>query len=94
MDLGAPRGTWDFRRRMSVQALYFCAGMAVGALVIPWINPDVAKTAITSAFMLAGAVVGAYLGVATTHDYLHRPAPAPAAPPKPPPVQAKDDEIG
>jgi len=44
--------------------------------------------------MLAGAVVGAYLGVATTHDSLHRPAPAPAAPPKPPPVQAKDDEIG
>lgn len=91
-----PRGTWDFRRRMSVRTLQFCAVIIVMSLLSPFVNADIAKTAIVSAFTLAGTIVGAYLGVATANDYLSRPrpvAPVPSAPVKPP-VTAKDEEIG
>jgi hypothetical protein len=89
----APRGTWDFRRSLAVRTLEFCAGYSGLALVLSgWIGPEVAKTAITSAFTLAGAVTATYLGAATTHDYLHRPKPE--VPPAKPPVQARDEAIG
>ena len=90
MDRAAPRGTWDFRRGLAVRGLQYCAGVVAASLLLP-INPDVAKTAITSAFTLSGAIFAAYLGAATTHDYLHRPS---ADPPKPPPVKATDEPIG
>ena len=92
MRIDAPRGNWDFRRKLSVQTLQFCAAVVVVALLLPWIDADVAKTAVMSAFTLAGAVVGTYVTAATTHDYLHR-LPAPDSPPKPPPVQAKDEVL-
>ena len=89
--LDKPRGTWDMRRQMAVRTLEYCGAFALIALVFPWIDKEVAKTGVTSAFFLAGSVVGAYLGAATTHDYLHR---QPADPPKPPPVKAVDEPIG
>ncbi|HTH15738.1 MAG TPA: hypothetical protein VL974_03730 [Magnetospirillum sp.] len=77
-----------------MRTLQFCAGVVIGSLVLPWVNSEVAKTAVMSAFTLAGTVVAAYVTAATTHDYLHRAtAPASSAPPKPPPVQAKDEVL-
>lgn len=89
-----PRGTWDFRRRMSVRTLQFCAVIIVMSLLSPFVNADIAKTAIVSAFTLAGTIVGAYLGVATANDYLSRPRPTVISGPTKPPVTAKDEEIG
>lgn len=90
-----PRGSWDFRRRMSVRALQFCAGIIVVSLLSPFVNPDIAKTAIVSAFTLAGTIIGAYLGVATVNDHLSRPRPVATTPMVvKPPVVAKDEEIG
>lgn len=95
MKPGLPRGTWDFRRKMSVRTLQFCAGIILVSLLSPFVNPDIAKTAIVSAFTLAGTIVGAYLGVATVNDHLSRPRPAvPLAPTGRPPVAARDEEIG
>ena len=91
MDKAAPRGTWDFRRGLAVRGLQYSAGVVAAALILP-LNPDVAKTAITSAYTFAGAIIAAYLGTATTSDYLHRSPPA--DPPKPPPVKAPDGAIG
>ena len=94
MDRQAPRGTWDFRRAMSIRVLQFCAAtVAVSVLLSGVLNADVAKTAVMSAFTLAGAVVATYLGTAVTHDYVNRPRP-PTEPIAKPPVLAKDDAIG
>lgn len=89
-----PRGTWDFRRRMSVRTLQFCAVIIVVSLLSPFVNADIAKTAIVSAFTLAGTIVGAYLGVATANDYLSRPRSMVISGPTKPPVTTKDEEIG
>lgn len=92
MDRQAPRGTWDFRRAMSIRVLQFCAAtVAVSVVLSGVLNAEVAKTAVMSAFTLAGAVVATYLGTAVTHDYVNRPKP-----PEPivkPPVLAKDEAL-
>jgi hypothetical protein len=95
MRLDSPRGTWDFRRQMAVRILQFCAGIVIAALVLPWVNADVAGKVVMSAFTLAGVIASAYLGAATTHDVLSRPAPSAItpSPPKPPPAPAKDAVI-
>lgn len=56
---------WNFRRKVVVSTLLFCA-----ATVILCISKEsaVAESAVTSSFTLAGAVIGSYIFGAVWND--------------------------
>lgn len=84
-ETGAPRGTWEFRRNLTIRTLQFCAAVVLLCILSPFVNHEIAQTAVTSSFTLAGAVVMSYLGAAVANDHLQRPRS---------PKLAKDEEIG
>lgn len=90
MDIGAPRGSWDFRRRSAVAGLKFCA-LVILVSLLPFVEREKATAAINAAFALAGMIFGTYVLASTTHDYLHKDKPADR--PKPPPVASVDEPI-
>lgn len=59
---------WSFRRCVVIAALIFCASAIAICLIMPAIAPEVATTAISGAFSLGGAVIGAYIFGAVWHD--------------------------
>lgn len=67
-----PKGdpAWAIRRRVTIAVLAFCGGYAVWA---PFVAREaLATTMILQAFLLAGAVVGFYIGGPLLDDHLKR----------------------
>lgn len=59
---------WSFRRRVVIAALLFCTVVIALGLLTPRLAPEIAITAISGAFSLGGAVIGAYIFGAVWHD--------------------------
>ena len=56
---------WSFRRKIVISTLIFCAITVIAALTK---DTTVAEAAVSSAFTLAGAVIGSYIFGAVWHD--------------------------
>lgn len=68
MDRNEGKQPWNFRRKVVISTLLFCAFVALTALFKSTLDTDVATSALSSAFTLAGAVIGSYVFGAVWHD--------------------------
>ena len=59
---------WSFRRRVVITALLFCAGIVAKVTVWGHSSEGIGEALVTSAFGLAGAVIGSYIFGAVWND--------------------------
>lgn len=59
---------WSFRRRIVITALLFCAGIVAKITLWGHQSEGIGEALVTSAFGLAGAVIGSYIFGAVWND--------------------------
>lgn len=95
-DRNPGRPSWTIRRRIIHATLLFCAGMVIW-IVLRDQDTSVAETVVTSSFILAGSVIGAYVFGAAWDDanvmrHMGPRAYDDLAPPVPPSDPSRDGE--